>query len=85
MPRVLEETSRFTRDKKRIKGSGRHDWEKMRAVVQELMHDRPWTRGIAITTAALHGPKRACLQSGGHQLPVTAALNASSPPGQVLA
>jgi len=41
VPRALEETSRFKRDKKRCKGSGRHDWDRMRAVVQELMHDRP--------------------------------------------
>ena len=41
MPRALEETSWFKRDKKRFKGSGRHDWDRMRAVVQELMHDRP--------------------------------------------
>lgn len=41
MARALEETAQFKRDKKRIKGSGRHDWEKMRAVVKELMNDRP--------------------------------------------
>ena len=41
MARTLEETSQFKRDKKRIKGSGRHDWDKMRAVVKELMNDRP--------------------------------------------
>lgn len=41
MARSLEETSQFKCDKKRIKGSGRHDWEKMRAVVVELMNDRP--------------------------------------------
>src|SRR5450830_472121 len=41
MPRVLKETSQFKTDKKRIKGSGRYDWEKMRAVVKELMNDRP--------------------------------------------
>lgn len=39
--RTLEETSQFKRDKKRIKGSGRHDWDKIRAVVEELMNDRP--------------------------------------------
>ena len=40
MPRELKETSQFKTDKKRIKGSGRHDWTKMRAVVKELMNDR---------------------------------------------
>jgi mRNA interferase YafQ len=33
MPRALKETGHFRKDKKRIKGSGRHDWDKMRAVV----------------------------------------------------
>ena len=28
MPRLLKETSQFKTDKKRIKGSGRYDWEK---------------------------------------------------------
>ena len=41
MARTLEETSQFKRDKKRIKGSGRYDWEKMRAIVKELINDRP--------------------------------------------
>ena len=41
MPRTLKETSQFKTDKKRIKGSGRYDWEKMRSVVKELMNDRP--------------------------------------------
>ena len=41
MARALEETRQFKRDKKRIKRSGRHDWEKMRGVVRELMNDRP--------------------------------------------
>ncbi len=41
MARALEETTQFKRDKKRIKRSGRYDWEKMRAVVKELMNDRP--------------------------------------------
>jgi mRNA interferase YafQ len=41
MPRALKETSQFKTDKKRIKGSGRYDWERMRAVVKELMNDRP--------------------------------------------
>jgi len=40
MPRLLKETSQFKTDKKRIKGSGRYDWEKMRAIVKELMNDR---------------------------------------------
>jgi len=39
--RTLDETAQFKRDKKRIKGSGRYDWEKMRSVVKELMNDRP--------------------------------------------
>jgi mRNA interferase YafQ len=41
MPRELKETKQFKSDKKRIKNSGRYDWEKMRAVVKELMNDRP--------------------------------------------
>ena len=41
MSRGLKETAQFKTDKKRIKGSGRYDWEKMRAVVKELMNDRP--------------------------------------------
>jgi mRNA interferase YafQ len=41
MPRFLKETGQFKADKKRIKGSGRYDWEKMRAIVKELMNDRP--------------------------------------------
>jgi addiction module RelE/StbE family toxin len=41
MSRALKETSQFKADKKRIKGSGRYDWEKMRSVVKELMNDRP--------------------------------------------
>ena len=40
MVRALDETRQFKRDKKRIKGSGRYDWEKIRAVVKELMNDR---------------------------------------------
>ena len=40
MPRALKETGTFRKDKKRIKGSGRYDWEKMRSVVKELMNDR---------------------------------------------
>jgi len=41
MPRALKETAQFKTDKRRIKGSGRYDWEKMRAVVKELLNDRP--------------------------------------------
>ena len=41
MSRALKETSQFKTDKKRIMRSGRYDWEKMRAVVKELMNDRP--------------------------------------------
>lgn len=40
MSRTLKETSQFKTDKKRIKGSGRYDWDKMRMVVKELMNDR---------------------------------------------
>jgi mRNA interferase YafQ len=36
MSRALKETSQFKTDKKRIKRSGRYDWEKMRAVVKEF-------------------------------------------------
>lgn len=41
MARALRETGQFKKDKKRIKGSGRYDWNKMRSVVRELMNDRP--------------------------------------------
>jgi mRNA interferase YafQ len=41
MPRALSETGQFKTDKKRIKRSGRYDWEKMRSVVSELLNDRP--------------------------------------------
>jgi len=41
MSRSLKETSQFKTDKKRIKKSGRDDWEKMRAIVKELINDRP--------------------------------------------
>jgi mRNA interferase YafQ len=41
MPRALKETGQFKKDKKRAKGSGRHDWNEMRSVVKELMNDRP--------------------------------------------
>lgn len=40
MSRALKETSQFKTDKKRIKRSGRFDWETMRAIVKELMNDR---------------------------------------------
>jgi mRNA interferase YafQ len=39
--RTIEETRQFKRDKKRLKGSGRHDWARMIAVVSSLMHDQP--------------------------------------------
>lgn len=39
--RALEETHQFKRDKKRLKGSGRHDWAKLLAVVARLMADQP--------------------------------------------
>jgi len=38
--RVLKETGQFKSDKKRIKGSGRYDWERMREVARALMNDR---------------------------------------------
>ena len=38
MARALEETQQFKRDKKRIKGAGRYDWEKMRTVVEALIN-----------------------------------------------
>ncbi len=41
MSRALKETGQFKTDKKRIKRSGRYDWEKMRALVKALMNDRP--------------------------------------------
>lgn len=41
MSRTLKETGQFKTDKKRIKGAGRYDWEKMREVVKSLMNDRP--------------------------------------------
>ena len=40
MSRSLKETSQFKTDKKRIKRSGRHEWEKMRVVVKQLINDR---------------------------------------------
>lgn len=41
MVRAIEETRQFRRDKKRMKGSGRFDWGKLRDVVEALMNDRP--------------------------------------------
>ena len=40
MPRLLEQTHQFKRDSKRIKRSGRYDWDRLRTVVAELMNDR---------------------------------------------
>jgi mRNA interferase YafQ len=37
----LRETAQFKSDKKRIKKSGRHNWEKLRCVVALLMNDQP--------------------------------------------
>ena len=41
MPRDLRETAQFKSDKKRIKKSGRHDWEKLRSIVALLTNDEP--------------------------------------------
>ena len=41
MPRDLRETAQFKSDKKRVKKSGRHDWEKLRSLVALLMNDQP--------------------------------------------
>lgn len=41
MPRRLKEIGAFKTDKKRIKGAGRYDWQKMRELVKALMNDRP--------------------------------------------
>jgi len=41
MSRSLKETRQFKTDKRRIKKSGRYDWDKMRAILLELMNDRP--------------------------------------------
>ena len=41
MPRNLRETAKFKSDKQRIKKSGRHDWQKMLAIVGALMNDQP--------------------------------------------
>ena len=39
MPRKLTETTQFKKDKKRIKSSGRYNWNKMRDIVALLMND----------------------------------------------
>jgi mRNA interferase YafQ len=41
MLRALKKTSQFKKDKKRIKGSGRYDWNKLLEVVKCLMQDEP--------------------------------------------
>ena len=41
MPRDLRETAQFKSDKKRVKKSGRHDWEKLRSLVALLINDQP--------------------------------------------
>ena len=41
MPRDLRETAQFKSDKKRVKKSGRHDWEKLRSLVALLIDDQP--------------------------------------------
>ena len=41
MPRDLRETAQFKTDKKRVKKSGRHDWEKLRSLVALLINDQP--------------------------------------------
>lgn len=58
MARSLEETSQFKRDKKRINGSGRHDWAQMRNVVRELMNGR--TLDPKYRDHELLGSMRAC-------------------------
>jgi mRNA interferase YafQ len=40
MAREINITSQFKSDKKRIERSGRHNWEKMRLVVEALMNDQ---------------------------------------------
>ena len=40
MPRNLRETAKFKSDKQRIKKSGRHDWQKMLAIVGAHMSDQ---------------------------------------------
>jgi hypothetical protein len=39
MPRALKEAGEFKADKQKIKRTGRRDWEKLRAVVRELLND----------------------------------------------
>ena len=41
MPRDVRETAQFKSDKKRVKKSGRHDWEKHRSLVALLINDQP--------------------------------------------
>ena len=41
MPRDVRETAQFKSDKKRVKKSGRHDWEKLRSLVALLINDQP--------------------------------------------
>ena len=41
MPRELRETAQFKSDKKRVKKSRRHDWEKLRSLVALLINDQP--------------------------------------------
>lgn len=41
MPRILSETTQFKKDKKRIKNSGRYDWQRMLDVVEKLLLDIP--------------------------------------------
>ena len=41
MPWDLRETAQFKTDKKRVKKSGRDEWEKLRSLVALLMIDHP--------------------------------------------
>jgi len=41
MPRTLQESTIFKKDRKRIQGSGRYNWQKIRDVVNDLMNDIP--------------------------------------------
>jgi len=69
MPRALKETGQFKTDKKRIKGSGRYDWEKMRLVVKELLNDRPLDKSTVTTS---------CLASSGASESATSSRTGSS-------
>jgi mRNA interferase YafQ len=42
--RTLRETHQFIRDKRRLKRSGQHDWQRMIAVVTDLLLDQPLAR-----------------------------------------